>query len=320
MRTSRSGKKNTGDEIKSSFFNNFKIKLLCLLLAVLMYFSISIFQRNTKIYTTNLQVDNLKDYLVIANRVPETIRIIAKDKKDVFDKISEKDFNVHIDLSNISVGTGYKAKVKWDPPKNMNSFFSSVKIEPAEIDVKVENLVEKNVSIIMNFVGAPAEGFVEKSSYVEPSIVRIQGPESIVGKIDNVKTETVNIEGIRESFRREVKLVSDYPMVKVLGDASIYFEIIEKTDIVTFSFNTAVFQNLKEQFSARLESSVEVSLKGPKSTISAVTKDDFTLIIDCANVAFPGEYSYEVNVKSPKDFNIISKKPGRVKIVVEDKR
>ena len=320
MKTSKSGKKNAGNEIRSSFFNNFKVKLLCFFLAILMYFSISIFQRSTKIYNTNLRIDNLKDYLVIANRIPETIRIIAKDKKDVFDKISEEDFNVHLDLSKVSVGTKSKAKLEWDVPKNMNSFFSSVKIEPAEIEVKVENLVEKNVSIIMNFVGDPAEGYVEKSSYVEPSVVRIQGPESIVSQIDNVKTETINIEGIRESFRREVKLVSDYPMVKILGDANIYFEIIEETDVVSFSFNKAIFQNLKEQFAARLESPVEVSLKGPKSAISNVTKGDFDLIVDCANIAFPGEYSYEVNVKSPKDFTIISKKPERVKIIVEDKK
>ena len=126
--------------------------------------------------------------------------------------------------------------------------------------------------------------------------------------------------GIRESFRREVKLVSDYPMVKILGDASIYFEIVEETDIVSFSFNTAVFQNLKEQFSAKIETPIEVKLKGPKSAISNVTKDDFALMIDCANVAFPGEYSYEVTVKSPKDFTVISKRPERVKIIVEDKR
>ena len=79
-------KKEVVKDIKSRIFENFKIKLLCLLLAFVMYFSVSIFQRSTKIYSSDLKIVDLKDYLIISNNIPENIKIIAKDKPQVFNR------------------------------------------------------------------------------------------------------------------------------------------------------------------------------------------------------------------------------------------
>lgn len=307
-------------DIKSKIFDNFKIKIICFILAILMYFSVSLFQRNTEIYSSNLSVENLEDYLIISNNIPENIRIIAKDKQDVLNKVTEEDFKVRLNLKDIKTPNTYKKKLEWDIPRSMNSFFSTIRIEPNEIVVNIDRLSEKNVSIKINSIGIPASGYIEKSSSVEPSFIRIQGPENILDQIDSVKTETINLDGIKESFRRQVNLTSDYKSVKILGKAEIYFEIIEETDTVNFKFQNANFLNLREHFIARMINEVTVTFKGPKSNISNVTQADFSLSIDCANVIYPGEYTYEVNVVTKiKDFEVLSINPEKIKIIVENK-
>ncbi len=307
-------------DLKSKIFANFKIKIMCFFLAFTMFFFISIFQRSTKIYSSDLKIENLKDYLVISNNIPENIKIIAKDKQDVFNKITEEDFNVRLDLKDIKNPNRYDVKLDWDIPRSMKSFFSTIKVDPKEIEVIIDRLSEKNVAIMINSIGLPANGYIEKSSSVEPSSVRIQGPENILNKIDSVKTETINLEGVTESFRRQVNLTSDYKSVKILGKAEIFYEIVEETDVVKLKFNEANFLNLKQQFKGRVINEILVTFKGPKKTISGVTKDDFVLSIDCANVVYPGEYSYEVNItKSPKGFEVLSTSPNRIKIIVENR-
>lgn len=316
----RFDKKVVVKDIKSKIFDNFKIKIICFILAIIMYFSVSLFQRNTQIYSSNLIIDNLQDYLIISNNIPENIKIIATDKEKVLNKITEEDFKVRLNLKDIETPNTYKKKLEWDIPGPMNSFFSTIKVEPSEIVVNIDRLSEKNVSIKINSIGIPGSGYVEKSSSVEPSYIRIQGPENILDQINSVKTETINLEGVKESFRRQVNLTSDYKNVKILGKAEVYFEIIEETDVVNFKFQDANFLNLRDHFAARMINEVFVTIKVPRSNLSNVTQADFSLSIDCANVIYPGEYTYPANVVTKiKDYEVLSISPERIKIIVENK-
>ena len=190
--------------IISRFFDNFKIKLLCFLLALGLYLSVGLFvQRVSKTYTVNIKIENLKENLVISNNIPKTVKITVKDKPDVFDKISDYDFNVRLDLNDVLTPSKIKAKLKWDIPPQMKSLFGSIKVEPEEIEVETDELAEKNVSILINSVGMPAIGYIEKRAIVEPSSVRIQGPKSLLEKINSIKTEKISLEGLKESFSRQ---------------------------------------------------------------------------------------------------------------------
>lgn len=307
-------------KITEKIFINFKIKFICFILAILMYLTVSLFiQRITKTYTAKFKIVNLKDYLIIANDLPETIKINATDKPEIFDKISEEDFNLRLDLSSVKGPGEANFKLKWDIPHIMHSFFSSIVIEPGEFPVKVDMLAEKNVKIIPNKIGDPAKGFIEKRLTIEPPFVRIQGPASIINKINFVKTETINIEGIQESFRRQVNLFSDYSVVKILGKAELFFEIIEATDFVSLKYNNVVFQKLKPQFKAVIKNEITVKITGSKNDIKNLNKNNIVLYVDCDNINFPGEYTCAVNVRKPAYYDVISIMPEDIKVTVEEK-
>lgn len=307
------------DNIKVVIFRDFRIKVTCFLLAIAMFLAISILQRHTKTYPSKLKIVGLRDYFVISNNIPDTVKIIAKDNPDVFDKITEEDFNVRLDLSQIDNTDIYQVKLKWDIPENMKSFFSTVRIEPKIIRVDIDSLAERNVDIIINTIGNPLSGYIVKRTSIDPPSIRIQGPQGIVYGLDSIKTETINIEGVKESFSRQVDLSTPYKSVKVLGKADLYFEIIPESDLVSFEFEQVFFQNLKEQFKASTKEKINVTLRGPKNVIGNIKEEDVSIIIDCANIAFPGEYVQDIKVKRPKNFEIVSIKPQKVKILVKDK-
>ncbi|MBN2546120.1 MAG: YbbR-like domain-containing protein [Spirochaetes bacterium] len=307
-------------DLKVKIFEDFSIKIICFLLAILMYILTSLFfHRTTHTYSSPLKVENLKNYYVLRNKLPENIKIIASDKPSSFSSITEEDFNVRLDLEKIDRPDTYMIPVQWKIPTSMRSLFGYIKVEPRIIEVQVELIKEKNVKIDENTIGKPSPGYAVNKITIDPPYLRIQGPESLINSINSIKTELINIEGIKESFVRTVDCISDYSTVKILGRANISIEIIEETDIVSLKFNKIMFINLAKQFIAKTQDEITVTFKGPKNQATNLKPENVTLYIDCGSIKFPGEYTYDVNVRKPLDFNIISINPSSIKITVEDK-
>jgi len=314
-------KENVVKDLKSRIFDDFTIKLVCFLLAIFMYFVTSLhFHRTTVTYSSPLKVENLKNYYVLRNKLPENIKIIASDKPATFSSITEEDFRIKLDLGNIDRPDTYKIPVQWETPSAMKSLFGYIKVDPSVIDVQVELIKEKNVKVdITPPLGSPSPGFAVNKITIDPPFLRIQGPESLINSINSIKTELINIEGIKESFVRSVDCISDYNTVKVLGKVNISIDVIEETDILTLKFNKIVFLNLAKQFTAKSNDEITVTFKGPKNQATNLKPEDVTLYIDCASIKFPGEYTYDLNIKKPQEFNLISINPSSIKITVEDK-
>lgn len=313
-------KKKVVTDIRTIIFRNFKVKIICFLLAIAMYIAISWLQQSPKTYSTELKVENLRDYLVISTNLPETVKITVREKPNVFDKITEEDFNIRLDLKDVTGPViNKKIKLTWDIPKDMKSFFGIVNVHPKEIEINVEKLVEKNVTILLNLIGKPAPGFIVKRTTINPSVIRIQGPRSIIDLVNSINTETINIEGVKESFGRQVNLVSENPNIKALGKVNVFFEVIEETDVKDFRFQRIYFENLKKQFRAKIKKPIIIKLEGPKNEITTLTMDDIYLYADCSGVVYPGEYPLEVKFKIPENFKVISIFPQRISVTVSDR-
>ena len=211
----------TPSKANRSFLSNLKIKIYCFLLAIAVYFLIGFFQTQNKTYTVNLKIENLKDYLVISNPLPETVKIVVRDKISVFDKISNEEFNARLDLSKIENSLKTKIRISYDIPKSMQSFFSHISLIPEEIEVDVEKLVEKNVNVNPSVVGEPAADYRLVKVITNPAVIRIQGPQSILAKIKSLNTENINISGVTESFTRSAQLVTGNANVKPLGKVDV---------------------------------------------------------------------------------------------------
>jgi YbbR domain-containing protein len=221
MRQLNKNKNNFSKILKKIFFENIKIKIICFILAIITYLLVGYFQRSEKIFYTKLNIIDLKETLTISNELPSSIKITIRDKNKVLEKISESDFNVRLDLSNIEKNTDNEMKLKYDIPKEMQSFFSSIKLEPDSLKVSIEKLSEKNVPIIANSTGNLESGYVITRTIIDPSEVRIQGPERLLSKIKFIETEKININEEKESFIREVNLISPHHLVKIIGKEKI---------------------------------------------------------------------------------------------------
>jgi YbbR domain-containing protein len=74
------------------------------------------------------------------------------------------------------------------------------------VDVKLERVKEKSVPIRAVLSGTPAEGCRIGAVQISPSKVVVEGAESELKDINEVVTEEVEVEGVKESFTLMVPL------------------------------------------------------------------------------------------------------------------
>ncbi|OHD20689.1 MAG: hypothetical protein A2Y34_14150 [Spirochaetes bacterium GWC1_27_15] len=311
--------------LKKIFYENLNIKIICFILAIVTYFFIGVLQRNEKTFSCNLKLIGLKDYLIISNEMPSTVKVIVKDKKKTIDKITEEDFNIRLDLSNFDTTDNYSVKLKWDIPKSMKSFFSAVEIVPDKVNITIEKVVEKNVPVILNYFGNLEHNYKIAKTIVNPQEVRIQGPEKIVNKITYIETEKININKEKMSFRREVNLHLPYNNVKLINKEKIevYFEISELKDVSTLIFKQDAinFLSLKSQFKISQEkSSIYVKVKGSKTELEKLSPSNIFLFSDCSEINTEGIFNLKIEANIPQNIEIVSISPEKIKITVEEKK
>ena len=100
-------------------------------------------------------------------------------------------------------------------------------VEPNSVMLKLEPRVEREVLVEPRVEGNPAAGFEAKQVLVTPAKARVRGPASHVNALQKAITETVSIEGRRESFDQTgVGIYISDPQVEVLDTASVHVEIV----------------------------------------------------------------------------------------------
>jgi hypothetical protein len=100
-------------------------------------------------------------------------------------------------------------------------------VEPNSVLLKLEPRIERELVVEPRLEGKPAAAFELKQAIATPSKVRVRGPASHVNALQNAPTETISIEGRRESFDapQTAIYISD-PKVDVLDTTNVHVEIV----------------------------------------------------------------------------------------------
>lgn len=306
---------------------NFTVKLACFFLALILYVFVAFSEQTEKTFVKKLQIENLRDDLIISNSIPENIKVIVRDKKKVINKLSEDDFNVYINLDSITkdVSSEKIAKVEYNIPQTMASFFSSITVIPESFAVNVEAIKEKSVRLSVPTAGVLRPGYYIKERRIEPVDVRIYGPESIINSIKVVETERVDISDEFESFERHVRINSLDPKVRLQGmqsnNATVYFVLAKKQGNKTISIERVYLTDLNKKFSGRVTNTpVSLTLVGSEAAIAELNDSDVVIGVDCSNVVVPGNYSYKkVDIVLPGGISVSSMNPQIIDITVTER-
>lgn len=244
---------------------------------------------------------------------PETMTIYGTRKN--VDKVDRIEAAVNVRLLNDKDST-HDVAVKTVDSSGKEVPYVTTSQETASV---IARLVKyKEVPLKVDTTGSVAQGY-ELESVKAPDTVRIEGSADILADITSVTADDIDISGLTENTR--VKINLNLPDgVSVRNSDELYATVNVRgpsTGEFSFSGNEIAIEGLDEGLSASISGSIRVSVSGPRSAVSVLTKADITVSVNLSGLG-EGTHEVPVYVTSSADSGelVLEPSPGTVEVTV----
>lgn len=303
-------------KLRHTRIENKGLKLLSLLLAILLFAVSRQPVTNLRMVGVPIEYRDLNPGVEIAGDVEQTVSVRLRGPRDIVRSLTPNQLLIVADLSNKEPGERV-VQLRADET-SLPVSIQILRIEPPSIRIKLEPTVRKRVKIEARFSGQVEGGYKISQVRLAPDEVEIEGPQSLVDKVDHVVTETVNLHGHKADFQRpvEIEIPQNSLRIKTPGPINLSVEIAEQSATRRFA-NVPVHWLDKNTNGRLLTKSVDVEVFGPKSAVEALRADDLRVEINTTGLP-PGVSSVTPHVhlptKSEKNIEIKNVIPREVKV------
>ena len=190
--------------MKKLIFKNFGLKIASIILAIILWLFASSRGQSEIYIDVPLEFRNIPSGLEMVNSSDKLISLNIKGTEKSIKNIKPADIEVYIDLSKAKKGESiyYVTRDNIQLPRAI----TLLNISPSSVTITTEETVTKTVNVIPAITGVPEQGYKVRTTIVEPKNIEIEGMQPEVRKIRNIKTESLDITGAKETFKQELKL------------------------------------------------------------------------------------------------------------------
>lgn len=188
--------------VRNFLTENIGLKLLSLLLAIL-FFAISRQPMSeVTLVSVPLELHNLRQGLEISGDAVQTVSVRLRGPQDVVRNTMASQIGVIADLSSKEPGERVVQLKLSDVtvPENVEV----LRIEPPSIRLLIEPTVQKQIPVEPHYIGTVVPGYKNTGFRADPAYIGIAGPQSHVNEITRAMTESIQLDGRRETFTTTV--------------------------------------------------------------------------------------------------------------------
>ena len=269
-----------------------------------------------------IEVFNLPITLALATAPPKGVSVTIRGPSAIVNRYADHPLQYPLDLSGASAGTNYlpvSADLLNLPPELI-----VVKMQPPRVVITLEAVAVKNVPIEATLIGQPAPGFTVMDTLVQPATVTISGPQSLIAPVDRLVTQPVNIEGLSESFRKEIAVVIPEAMVLQASSkiATLDIRIAERIDAREMT-DIRVTTPLSAYTTVVTPPFITLKIRGPIRALDQLNFNDGSgvtgnVFIDTSSLK-PGIYLLRAAIQLPVNTALISASPDYFTVTLSTK-
>jgi YbbR domain-containing protein len=289
---------------------NLGLKLVSLLLAFFLWFSINVSERDAEgTIELPLQVRSLAAGLIVTSQPAKPIAVTLRGPRTILDGVDERRERFAIDLSGAAPGET-RVELNGDMIRpELPRRLKIIRIEPARAKVRVERLARRRLPVKAELAGLPPLGYTAEAS-VTPSDVEVSGPASKVEDLKEIKTEPVELHGAPEPVQRSVLLswagdfvsfTPDHVMVGVTFAPTMMSRRFEHVEVAV--------RNVPPGMRAKLvPPRVDLTVQGPQRILTSYDLPDGSVWVD-ANRLDAGSHRVTPQVALPQSLEVTRREP-----------
>lgn len=267
--------------LRRIFIEDWSLKLLSLGIAVILWLLVT-GQNQPVTAHVNVQLNFIRPpSLEISNDPPRTVDVMLTGSRNKLDDLTSLDLVATVDLSDQRSGERVlrladKAQIVLPQGIKVDGF------QPSAIPIRLEEVIERQITVEPKLEGQPAPGFEVYSVYPNKGSVAVRGPASRVNKIQKIATESISLTGHKESFTASnVALDVPDPKVDLLEPmVNIAVEIGEQRTEKTFSGVAVTMPH-----DGKVEpATTSVTLLGATSFLETLKPDEVKIVLQGQNL------------------------------------
>lgn len=269
--------RDVGAWLHEIFLEDWTLKLTALFISVGLWFAVTGQRTPTTIRLRNVQLDfQLPNDMEISNDPRRDIDITVSGSSSALENLNRRELVARVDASGLRPGD--RVVQLTDKIIDLPQGIRVVKIEPSTIPLRIEPSVEREVEVEARREGNLPEGFELYNVMVSPPRVRVRGPASHINPLQRVMTETIPVEGRRETFSvPQVAIdVPDQKITVIDAVVNVRLEIGEQRVEKLFGGVNVLANNGAQARPAQ----ASLTLYGPKSVLEQLHAEDIQLILD----------------------------------------
>ena len=310
--------------LKQLFVNNWGLKLLAIILAIVSFQAVRGVTSDTVRYDIPLTVE-VGPGIAVDSQDPQSVKVMFRGSEEDLRRLEREKLAITITPKEIN----YEGIEEIVPilPKNVQSVpgVRVIKMDPAFATLQFDREIETPMRIAPpRIIGTPAVGKAEIT--YEPEAVVIRGPKRRMEdrKFVEVYTEPVDVSGRVRSFTKWIRVIPPREWVSQVDPSEISVKVklvTESVSKVLTNVTIAAFTTTGDNKDIFFEpSGVNVSLHGRTEVLDGITANSVKVFVDCMDLAAPATYELPVNVHLPPGINARSDvKPKTIKVVIKER-
>ena len=250
---------------------------------------------------------NISPSFQVTSDPPQVNIVVHTNSRDSF---NPQEIQAVIDLDKAQEGTLSYVLTE-------NNILSPVKVEitrinPSQITVRLEELIEKSFSIKPRYQGTPKKGYLMRDIRIIPDTLTMRGPRSVLEKLEHVSAHEIELEGLKESVTMRVDLDLPRGNVQIIDQNVDFYSAeitIDSLPIKKRFSKIPVFLRNMDYVSVINPSTFNVFVEGPEDLIEELNLNKLYGEIDLSTFE-PGEYpKVTPKVVKPDGINVLQQWP-----------
>lgn len=265
--------------LRALLFEDWGLKLLALAITMGLWYAVTAARAPATSRQRAVPLEFfLPEGVEIGNDPVDEIDVVLEGSQSKLAEINSRNLVARVDVTQLGMGDRVVRLTDRNVTLDLPSNVRIIDIAPRSVTLKLEPVVERDLEVEARLEGQPPQGFSVRGISVTPPVVRVRGPQSHVRAAERVYTETISVEGHRETLTLP-QIAVDIPDRKItplVASVAVRVEIAEEQVERRFN-NVPVLAFAGGQASPPTAS---LTLRGPRSLVEALRPDDLRLVLE----------------------------------------
>jgi YbbR domain-containing protein len=194
--------------LRDLVFRHWPLKLAALVLSLMLWVAVTAGQTTTQLVTVELEVD-VAPTLTLVGAVPTVRALVTGPARELL-KLYASPPRVRAEVPATAAPPSYRLTILPGEVRLPEGARVSIQgVEPREVDIELDRLVERTIPVALRGVVEAESGFALAGQPVfSPPYVRVTGPRTDVLTLDSIPTEPIEVRGVTAAFERRVPIDS----------------------------------------------------------------------------------------------------------------